>query len=81
MPELEQVLAERNAMALRITKLESALEVLANIANEVIEQKCLGWAKHYEALPIQMLYREDGKYTMPTIAHCLRAKHLVEGGD
>lgn len=31
-----------------------------------------------DALPIHMLYREDGVFTMPTVAQCLAAKRVLE---
>lgn len=79
--ELQKVIAQRSAMSLRITVLEMALGPWANLADEIIEQKGKEWADDYGALPVHMLYVEAGRYTMPRIEHCLRAKHLAEGGD
>lgn len=77
--ELEAVKKERNEMSWRITILEMALAPLANLADQIIEQKSMAWARHWEALPINMIYKEDGNYTMPKIEHCLKAKRLAEG--
>lgn len=78
-----QLLAERNAMSMEITRLQMALEPFATLYDTWLEAKDSEWCEQHGAYPLHMLMhgRFDVMFTMPTLENCRKAKVAAEGGD